>query len=390
MGPVLLSHKGKDGIYYNLRAIPIGGYVSMAGEVYEDDDLEKIPKEKFMCNKSWWQRLIILVAGVTNNFILAIILLFVSASIWGTSAIEPIVLDVAPGFVMERIGLAKDDKIVAINNKKITTWDEANIVLARKNNNVENYYYFVQNYGDYYKVEQPIVKVKDVDSIYYTKEEDYYKIQIVYKNQEIKEMVIKNIELNNTSDVDLSIKDVDIITKDATLYIFTINRDGENIDYELTTTSITKIDTNEVENYFGIAIKNADANGILGKVKYAFAKFASIVKSMVLTITSLITGKISLKALSVPVGMYKVVEQARSIGWDYIVYITAFLSINVGVINILPFPAFDGGRVFFLIVEKIKGSPVNSKFENTCHTIGFFLLIALMIYITIQDIIRLF
>ena len=72
------------------------------------------------------------------------------------------------------------------------------------------------------------------------------------------------------------------------------------------------------------------------------------------------------------------------------IYITAFLSINVGFINILPFPAFDGGRVFFLIVEKIKGSPVNSKFENTCHMIGFCLLLLLMLLITAQDIIRLF
>jgi regulator of sigma E protease len=54
--------------------------------------------------------------------------------------------------------------------------------------------------------------------------------------------------------------------------------------------------------------------------------------------------------------------------------------------NILPFPAFDGGRVFFILVEKIKGSPVNSKFENVCHTIGFVLLMLLMIFVTFNDI----
>lgn len=62
----------------------------------------------------------------------------------------------------------------------------------------------------------------------------------------------------------------------------------------------------------------------------------------------------------------------------------------MGFINILPFPAFDGGRVFFLVVEAIRRKPVNAKFENTCHTIGFLLLLLLMFYITIQDIIRLF
>ena len=76
MGPLLKTFKGKDGIDYNIRAFPIGGFVSMAGEVYEDDDTNKIPKEDFMCNKKWWQRLLILAAGVINNFILAIIILF--------------------------------------------------------------------------------------------------------------------------------------------------------------------------------------------------------------------------------------------------------------------------------------------------------------------------
>ena len=96
------------------------------------------------------------------------------------------------------------------------------------------------------------------------------------------------------------------------------------------------------------------------------------------------------KTAGIPVGMYKVVDDGVALGLNYMIYLTAFLSINVGFINILPFPAFDGGRVFFLIVEAIRRKPVNAKFENTCHTIGFILLLLLMFYITIQDLIRLF
>jgi len=73
-----------------------------------------------------------------------------------------------------------------------------------------------------------------------------------------------------------------------------------------------------------------------------------------------------------------------------LLYLTALLSINVGVINLLPFPAFDGGRILFLIIEKIKGSPVSPKIENTIHSIGFILLILLMIYVTFNDILKLF
>ena len=112
--------------------------------------------------------------------------------------------------------------------------------------------------------------------------------------------------------------------------------------------------------------------------------------SMILTITSLFSGKISLNALSGPVGIYGVVGDSISMGISQLIYIVAFLSINVGFINILPFPAFDGGRVLFMIIEKIKRSPVDAKIENAFHTIGFILLILLMLYITFQDILRLF
>jgi regulator of sigma E protease len=111
---------------------------------------------------------------------------------------------------------------------------------------------------------------------------------------------------------------------------------------------------------------------------------------MWLTIVGLITGKISVSALSGPVGIYSVVGQSMKYGLLNVIYLVSYLSINVGVINILPFPAFDGGRIFFLIIEKIKGSPVNQKFENWCHTIGFILLMLLILYVTIHDVINLF
>ena len=68
----------------------------------------------------------------------------------------------------------------------------------------------------------------------------------------------------------------------------------------------------------------------------------------------------------------------------------AFLSINVGFLNLLPLPAFDGGHILFIVIEKIKGSPVSQKTENMIHTVGLFLLMLLMIYVTFNDILRLF
>lgn len=316
MGPLLHTHKGKkDGINYNIRAIPIGGFVSMAGEVYDsgevDENNKKIKKDKLMCNKKWWQRLIILVAGVVNNFILAIVILFIYTLIWGGGAITPKVLNVVEDKPAAAAGLKSGDVITNINGYNVSSWDKAQIILYYKNTN------------DYYTFE-----VKHTDG---TKEEI-----------KIKPEIIKDEE------------------------------------------------TGAESKLFGIQIDAEDTSNVFKSFIYSIRKFNSIISSMVYTIWGLISGKIGLSALSGPVGIYEAVGETINYGINYFLYILAFLSINVGFINILPFPAFDGGHVLFLIIEKIKGSPVNAKIENTCHLIGFILVFLLMIVVTINDIIKLF
>ena len=77
-------------------------------------------------------------------------------------------------------------------------------------------------------------------------------------------------------------------------------------------------------------------------------------------------------------------------GFIYLLQLTALLSVNLAIINALPFPALDGGRVLFLLVEKIKGSPISERLEKGIHAVGFIFLILLMIVIALKDIIRLF
>ena len=111
---------------------------------------------------------------------------------------------------------------------------------------------------------------------------------------------------------------------------------------------------------------------------------------MWITVESLFTGGVKVNQLSGPVGIYSIVGEQSRAGLSSILYLMAFLSINVGFINLIPLPAFDGGHILFIVIEKIKGSPVSSKTENMIHTIGLFLLMALMVYITFNDILKLF
>lgn len=144
------------------------------------------------------------------------------------------------------------------------------------------------------------------------------------------------------------------------------------------------------ESVYGFMVDGDHHHSIYGAIKYAFGKFFSTMEQMFFMIIYLFTGTLSLNMLSGPIGIYNVVGQAASIGFVSLLSLLALISINVGFINFLPLPAFDGGRILFLIIEKIKGTPVSPKIENTIHNVAFMLLMVLMVYITYNDIIRFF
>lgn len=306
MGPLLKSwHRKNDETEYSLRLLPIGGYVSMAGEDMEDDP--DIPDDKKLGNKSWGQRFMTIVAGIMHNFLLALIIFFiVGLAVGGTSKNAYITLidEDTPAYESK---LEVGDKILKLNGKNITA-DNLTLKLA--------------------------------------------------------------------------------INKDKSIRLTVEHTDGtlENI-----VMSPKKIEDEEGVNYrFGFGISTKSTKGLWESVKYAFRNFCNLFAQMLLIIWYLITGKLGLNSLSGPVGIYSVVGQASKAGFINVVYLLGYISLNVGFINFLPIPAFDGGRLFFLIVEKIKGSKVSPKFENTVHAIGMVFLIALMVFITYNDIVRIF
>lgn len=334
MGPKVLSLKRKnDPTEYTLRAFPIGGFCAMAGEEGEDD--ENLPKDKFMCNKSKIKRILILVAGVTMNFITAIVLLFIIGLCYGSTDQSSVIGSVSEGTPAYNAGLKENDTIIECNGYKIKTWDKLTIVTNLKNKN------------DYYEY-----KIKHEDGSI-----DTYKIvpdkYAVFDG--------KTIKIDETNTLESILKEYDKKEKDVT-----------------------------ISNLVGIQAKSKVNKGFVSAIKYAFSKFGSIVSTMILIIGSLFTGKLGLSALSGPVGMYSVVGIVASLGFANIIYLTAYLSINLGVLNILPFPAFDGGRVLFVLIEAVTRKKVDPKIEGYFHTVGFALIMLLMIYITFQDVLRLF
>lgn len=233
-----------------------------------------------------------------------------------------------------------------------------------------------------------------------------FTIGLVYGSPELKPYIgeaIAGYPANTAGiekgDLILSINGKKVSTSDDVLTKLDILKKGNAVTFEVKKENgdIKKYDITPVkekedggESYkFGLLFTDKVNHGFIEALKYSFSKFGGIFRSMIDVIGSLITGSLGIKNLAGPVGIYQIVGESASAGFESILSLIAFLSINVGFVNLLPFPAFDGGRLLFLIIEKIKGSKVNPKVENIIHAVGFVLLILLMIVITIQDITRL-
>ena len=309
MGPKLFSFNRKnDETMYSIRLFPIGGYVSMAGEEIDEDD--EIPLEKRLYAKSWGHRFMTIVAGVLFNFLLAIVIFFGIALVYGATKNEVYVGSIEEGLPASNY-LQVGDIITNINGKKVTS-------------------------PDYFTLQLALVKPgEDLD------------LTVRHKNGEVSSYTIK----------------------------------PEKVKDEKTDTESYK---------YGFGITTEIEKGFIPALKYGFVKTYNLLEQMVMIIFYLFTGKLGLSSLSGPIGIFNVVGESAKAGFVNIIYLIGYLSVNVGFINILPIPAFDGGRLLFLVIEKIKGSPVNPKVENTIHGIGFALLMLLMLIVTWNDIIRFF
>ena len=166
--------------------------------------------------------------------------------------------------------------------------------------------------------------------------------------------------------------------------VLTVDRDGDVSDY----TVPVYYDEAEKRNKLGITSKTvhnpltACVNGVKGT--WAMGE------TMIHVIGQLFTGDVAMTELSGPVGIVSVVSETSKMGFIYVAYLTALISLNLAIMNLLPFPALDGGRVLFLLIRKITGKRVTDEVEGKIHFIGLLLLLALMVYVTFNDIGRIF
>ena len=123
---------------------------------------------------------------------------------------------------------------------------------------------------------------------------------------------------------------------------------------------------------------------------YTFKVLWMIIVAFYLILRNLLVHGKMIGTVAGPVGIFRITSEMANLGWSYFLHFAALISLNLAVLNAFPFPALDGGRFLFILIEKVKGSPINAKVENTVNGIGFALLILLMIVVTVRDVIKLF
>lgn len=373
MGPTVLKRE-KNGTVYSIRAIPIGGFVQMEGE--EED----VRTSTSFSTKSVWQRFKVVAAGPVMNFVLALALFLIVAFSFG-------VYGNTIDFIDENsneytAGLRTGDRIVSINGDKSYIWEDIFYEIT----NPDNTYYNVEYQRD------GVLKQAKISN-------NYRKIVGVTS----KLVDGKTTTTVSPSDVtspayEAGIKDGDVITKindvpvstweEITSNIektsddavkITVERNGETMDFTISPQTQISVKFNTaLDKSFSTAISSS-----------AY-KTVYYIKLMFKTITQLVTGKLGSDSLGGPVMVISMVGEAAESGILSLLNLAAFISINLGFMNLLPIPALDGSKLVFLMVEGIRGKSIPVEKEGYIHFIGFVVLIGFMLFITYKDILRLF
>ena len=301
MGPRIFSWESKKyGTRYGVRALPIGGFVSMVGE-----DEESSSPAAFG-NKSVWQRILIVIAGAVMNIVLGFLLMFVL--VLNTPHLASNTIGAFhEGATSPSYGLQLGDEVTHVNGTRVHTGNEL--------------VYEVMNQG-------------------------YEPIDLtVERNGE-------RIELNDIIFPGMEAEGIAFGSPDFRVYA--------------------------EERSFG------------NLLKHTFFRSVSTVKMIFDQLGDLLTGRFGLNAVSGPIGVTEAMTDAAKTGFDSFLYLVIVITINLGVFNLLPIPALDGGRLLFLLIELVTRRPVNKNVEGYIHFAGLMILFAIMILVACKDIAGIF
>lgn len=374
---------------YSWKLLPIGGSCAMVGEDEDNDAPDSFN------SKGVWARFSIVVAGPFFNFIFAFVC---SIIIIANSGVDyPQVQSVYSGQPAQEAGIETGDMIKSINGRKISigrevetyvqlhplTGEDVEITLERDGK--EKTITLDPNYKTYlFGFSYTANKTDDTEISAITEGKPFDKAGIQAGDKIVH---VNGTEVSNGEELKNVMEENSSAGKETT---FGIERDGTVQEYKITP------EPYETKTLGFYAAGNVKVKNAFVVLKYSLIEVKYWIETTVASLGQLITGKISTKELSGPVGIVDtvgtVLDQSTSYGMRVVVLnmliMSVLLSANLGVMNLLPLPALDGGRLVFILIEAVRGKPVSRDKEGYVHFAGFILLMLLMVFVMYNDIIR--
>lgn len=391
MGPRLLSKEFR-GTRYSLKALPFGGSCAMFGE---DTEEENLPGAFHAASLPG--RIATVAAGPIFNFVLALILSTIIVAVIGYEPAE--VTSVEKGSSAEAAGLKAGDIITRYQGTKVELGKDL-FVYTYLNELTEDPV-SMEILRDGEKTE--ITYVPDVDIRYLMgfnrSDASSMTVQSLMPGMPLEDAGLKSGDTITGID-GVSVADgyeyqdyIDEHPLTAEPRDITFVRDG--LEYYVT---ITPVEYRTPKSSFSYNIACKKTEGGAEILKYGWIEVKYMIRTTLMSLKEFVIGNVGMDQMSGPVGVVDAIgdtyEESKSEGalmvWMNMLNMAVMLSANLGVMNLLPLPALDGGRLVFLFLEAIRRKPINRRFEASIHFTGLILLLMLMVLVMYQDILKIF
>lgn len=390
----LFSVKYKD-VEYGIGWLPLGGYVKIAGMIDESMDTEAMaqPMQPWeFRSKPAWQRLIVMLGGVTVNVILGIFIFWMLTFKYGETYLpnSEVKFGISPGIVGKQIGLQAGDKILEVNNKPLIKFNDIRSSAVLLGNSSLT----VLRNGEQKEI---LIPADILNSIADNGVDEFVSIRFKSRVDSIAPKSIANKAGIIKGDEIIAVDGKPTVYSDELREVLKANKNKE-IQLSVLRGKQTLNVPIKVSNegtlgfYFDVqGFKTETQNfGFLEALPQGASQAWGSLADNAKGLTKVVKGEVKAnKAFSGPV------EIARKLyggTWDWVKFwsITGLLSMALALMNMLPIPALDGGHAVFLIVEMIKGKPLSDKFMERAQVVGFVLLATLMVFVLGNDIFKAF